>query len=597
VSLRSRLPRLGDGRDRKPADLPESGSSGVPDELTPHTERKGEMSSFESSGFPSPLPPEGVEPAAAEPITPLAPLQPFDEMQPLQPEAVATPALEPLAPLQPLNGAPTEHVHQPESLQFQGAQPTEPLQPPQSLEPLQPTMPPLPLLTGAEPAAEAQAVAPPVKSPEEIANLGVPLGTLIFRAGLLTEEQLEDALQEGVRTGKRLGEVLVESGLLGERDLGRLLADQKGLRFVELGSISPDPAAISLLTAEKAHMFAALPIGFEEGIPLVAVADPSNELVTENLRRALGRDPRLVVASRSDLHAAIDRLHGTLAQAQVEQAPAVEQVAPVEPVVAPQAPAFEPPPLEPVAVEPVAVDPVAVEPLVVEPVASEPVPAPEPVVSEPVMPAAPEAPQPEPVAVEPLVPVVEPVEPTPDPVEAEAEPAQPESNGYTTVAPAALPPEPTPEPVVEQAPEPEPVVQQAPEPEPEPAPVELQPVLAPVVAEVVEEPTFSRVEEGQAAPPQPAGQELPSALSYEVSLRLSDGERVPIGSFGEPEKAREYARDVVKHLADESEGWPFFSGRFMRPDTILSVDIVPVGEPDRWLGSSIRSNWASRLNR
>jgi hypothetical protein len=228
------------------------------------------------------------------------------------------------------------------------------------------------------------------------------------------------------------------------------------------------------------------------------------------------------------------------------------------------------------------------------------------VAPEPLAPAAPapEALQPEPVAAEPLVPVVEPVEPTPAPVEAEVEPAQPESNGYTTVAPAALPPEPTPEPVVEQTPVAQPVAEQAPEPEPEPeaAPVELQPALAapalaPVVAEVVEEPTFSRVEEGQAAPAQPAEQELPSALTYDVSLRLSDGERVPIGSFGEPEKAREYARDVVKHLADESEGWPFFSGRFLRPDTIVSVDIVPVGEPDRWLGSSIRSNWASRLNR
>jgi hypothetical protein len=423
----------------------------------------------------------------------------------------------------------------------------------------------------------------------------VPLGTLIFRAGLLTEEQLEDALQEGVRTGKRLGEVLVESGLLGERDLGRLLADQKGLRFVELASISPDPAAIALLTAEKAHMFAALPIGFEEGIPLVAVADPSNELVTENLRRALGQDPRLVVASRSDLHAAIDRLHGTEAEAAVEQPAVAEQAASPEPAAAP----------EPVAVEPVALEPVAVEPLAVEPVvpAAPEAPQPEPVASEPVVPAAPEAPQPEPVAIEPLVPVVEPVEPAPAPVEAEAEPAQPESHSYTTVAPAAPPSEPAPEPVLEHTPVAEPVAQQAPEPEPEPqaAPVELQPVpaapvLAPVVAEVVEEPTFDRIEE-ERAPAQPAAQELPSALSYDVSLRLSDGERVPIGSFGEPEKAREYARDVVKHLADESEGWPFFSGRFMRPDTIVSVDIVPVGEPDRWLGSSIRSNWASRLNR
>ena len=62
----------------------------------------------------------------------------------------------------------------------------------------------------------------------------VPLGTLIFRAGLLGEEQLEGALQEGMRTGKRLGEVLLERGWLNERDLGRMLAGQKGLPFVDV---------------------------------------------------------------------------------------------------------------------------------------------------------------------------------------------------------------------------------------------------------------------------------------------------------------------------------------------------------------------------
>jgi type IV pilus assembly protein PilB len=67
----------------------------------------------------------------------------------------------------------------------------------------------------------------------------VPLGTLIFRAGLLGEEQLEDALREGMRTGRRLGEVLIERGLLQERDLGRLLAGQKGLPFVEVTAPCP----------------------------------------------------------------------------------------------------------------------------------------------------------------------------------------------------------------------------------------------------------------------------------------------------------------------------------------------------------------------
>jgi hypothetical protein len=520
-------------------------------------------------------------------------MQPFDEVQPLSVE----PAQDPFQPLPPLETAPLETaplesypLQQPEPVQLQ---PVEPLP---ALEPLQPSMPPpLPLLTAAEPvsAEPAPLAAPPVPSSDEVANLGVPLGTLIFRAGLLTEEQLEDALQEGMRSGKRLGEVLLESGLLDERDLGRLLADQKGLRFVELSSFPHDPNATALLSPEKAHMFSALPVGCEDGIPLVAVADPSNELVTENLRRALGKEPRLVVASRSDLHSTIDRLHATPAEdapAQPEPTPApvavepllqVEPALEVEPVFDAVAPVVEPeaepepaPMLPPVQVEHVeAVQPgtngyTTVAPLVTpEPVAAEPEPEPQP---EPVLePAAlePMVVEPEPVLVEPGPMVVEPepvaVEPEPVAVEPEAVAVEPLVVEPVTVEPFVVP---------------EPLAPVAPDPEPE-SELEL---------------TFSRVAE---EPAQEPVEEFPSALSYDVSLRLSDGERVPIGSFGDPQKAREYARDVVRHLSDDNEGWPFFSGRFMRPDTILSVDIVPVGEPDRWLGSNARANWASRLNR
>jgi len=462
------------------------------------------MSSFESPGFPTADTPtvEGHDVPAGDPFVPpaLAPLQAFDELRPLQP--LEAPAVE------------SHPLQQSEA---------DELQPPvEAVEPLQPTMPPpLPLLTAAEPTAveKQPTTTPPPPSPEEVANLGVPLGTLIFRAGLLTEEQLEDALQQGVRSGKRLGEVLLEGGLIDERDLGRLLADQKGLRFVELVQLALDPAANRLLSAEKAHMFAALPVGFEDGVPVVAVADPSNELVTENLRRALGSEPRLVVATRSDLHATIDRVHGS---------PVDEP----EPVAAESVVEAQPEPVATPGVPPLVV-PVAVEPV---PVAPEP-----PVTPEPGPPAEREAAL-RPVEVAHVAPLV------PETAEAEAAPV---------LAPVAVEPEPVPE------------------------------------------PTFGHVEEPEREPEAEteSEHEVPSALSYEVSLRLSDGERVPVGSFGDPQKAREYARDVVKHLSDETEGWPFFSGRFLRPDSIVSVDIVPVGEPDRWLGSSVRSNWASRLNR
>ena len=152
----------------------------------------------------------------------------------------------------------------------------------------------------------------------------VPLGTLIFRAGLLAEEQLEDALQEGMRKGKRLGEVLLERGWLHERDLGRLLAGQKGLPFVEVRASDAEPDALKMLPEEKARMQNALPLRFEDGQLVVAVADPSNELVIENLRRSIGSEPRLVVAPHAELIRAIGEAYAAGAPSgAAQQEPAV----------------------------------------------------------------------------------------------------------------------------------------------------------------------------------------------------------------------------------------------------------------------------------
>ena len=185
----------------------------------------------------------------------------------------------------------------------------------------------------------------------------VPLGTLIFREGLLTEEQLEEALQDGMQRGKRLGEVLLERGLVSENDLGRLLAGQKGLQFVQLDAATIDPAAVQLLSVEKARLHTVLPFGFEEGLPVVAVADPSNDLVIENVRRALNCEPRLVVAGREALNQQIELAYAAAAPVVTEPAPAPPAV------VAEQVPAVVTEPVVPLAVEPVAVVPVVAEPV------------------------------------------------------------------------------------------------------------------------------------------------------------------------------------------------------------------------------------------
>jgi type II secretion system (T2SS) protein E len=455
-------------------------------------------------------------------------------------------------------------------LTISAAAPVESLAQPAPLRAPQPVAPSAPV--------EDSAPAVPVSDMRD-----VPLGTLIFRAGLLTEEQLEEALQDGMKRGKRLGEVLLERGLVSEGNLGRLLAGQKGLQFVELDAAAVDPAAVQLIPVEKARLHSVLPIGFHEGLPVVAVVDPSNDLVIENVRRALNCEPHLVVAGREALHRQIEVAYGTVLTA----APVVAQevpTAPVEAVVPRPEPVVQVTPTAPP--EAVAVEPLPVAPA--EPVSGEGVWLGTPVTLQP-EPIAFQAPEPQPLVVEPMAPV-ETVAPAPvieTPIVQEPIP-EPVSISFTPVAPVeqavdALAPLPVAEPLV------------APEPVVAPQPVV---VTEPVVAHetfVVSEPV-AQPEPIVAAPAplleQPTSeQDEDTVVTWSVVLRLADGDRVEIGAFHSSGEAKDLAQNVVRQISSD-HSWPFFGGRFIRPDAIISVDLA---EPEgRWLGSVARRQaWTS----
>src|SRR5438093_308827 len=85
-----------------------------------------------------------------------------------------------------------------------------------------------------------------------------------------------------------------------------------GTFFIELNGTVPEQAALQVLPEEMARLQVALPLRFEDGQLVVAVADPSNELMIENLRRAAGAEPRLVVTTQAELVRAIGEAYGGL---------------------------------------------------------------------------------------------------------------------------------------------------------------------------------------------------------------------------------------------------------------------------------------------
>jgi hypothetical protein len=437
----------------------------------------------------------------------------------------------------------------------------------------------------------------------------VPLGTLIFRAGLLGEEQLEDALQEGMRTGKRLGEVLLERGWLNERDLGQMLAGQKGLPFVDVAVSDVEPDALKALDQEDARRQVALPLFYEDGELVIAVGDPSNEVVLEGLRREINTEFQLVVAPHGQLLQVIDEAY---ARPDPEPSPQLEGVlfpnlraraeneAPAEPAPQPDlgfVPALEPevaaeseaessPELEsPQEPEPgrdgeekpfagstptllsrmlfpsvrhaahEAEGSVGTEqeepPAAAQPERTQESEAPGPAgedFAELEVPAPPEMPV---SSFDQQAPEPE-VEPK---LEAEPEPPAPEEAS-----------EPEPEPVAEmEQSAPDEASQPAPEPEPEPEPLAETERSAP--------------EEASQPAPEPVAEEHadePHAMTHVVVVRLRDGEAVRIGEHPNAAAASAQAAKTVSQIAAASSNgkWPLFDDRYLSPDTIVSVDLL-----------------------
>ena len=135
------------------------------------------------------------------------------------------------------------------------------------------------------------------------------LGDILLEDGLLTSEQLSTAVEEQRRLGRSLGRVLVDLGHLSEGQLVAALATQIGLRFVDLSDYPVDGSAVSRVPDTVCRRHNALPIGYDEGKLVVAMADPANVFAIDDIRALTGLEVRPVVATRPDVLAAINRYH------------------------------------------------------------------------------------------------------------------------------------------------------------------------------------------------------------------------------------------------------------------------------------------------
>jgi MSHA biogenesis protein MshE len=137
----------------------------------------------------------------------------------------------------------------------------------------------------------------------------VRLGDLLIEQKLISDAQLAQALAEQKRTGRKLGRVLTDLGLVQEHQLHDLLSQHLQIPFVDLRQITPEPAAVRLLPEALARRFRALVLQADARGLSVGMADPTDLIAYDELVARLKQPLRIALVRETDLLRTMDAVY------------------------------------------------------------------------------------------------------------------------------------------------------------------------------------------------------------------------------------------------------------------------------------------------
>ena len=135
------------------------------------------------------------------------------------------------------------------------------------------------------------------------------LGDTLMNAGLVSRQQLDEALAVQNTTGQKLGQTLVSLGYLTDAALLQTLCADAGIPFLSEAEVQPEPAAIALIPLDLARSHAVVPLRIESRHLVLAMADPFDLLTIRALTRAAGRSVRVIGAQRDSVLRAIENAY------------------------------------------------------------------------------------------------------------------------------------------------------------------------------------------------------------------------------------------------------------------------------------------------
>ncbi len=137
-----------------------------------------------------------------------------------------------------------------------------------------------------------------------------PIGEILLAQGILTQDQLAQALEIQRQSGGWLGRILVDMGIVSERQLARTLAQHWGMAYTELTEDSVEADVSRLIPPYLAQRHGVIAIGRKGNRLIVAMSDPSNVVAIDDIRLLTGLDVEVRIASADDIDKSHSRIYG-----------------------------------------------------------------------------------------------------------------------------------------------------------------------------------------------------------------------------------------------------------------------------------------------
>ncbi len=141
-----------------------------------------------------------------------------------------------------------------------------------------------------------------------IGSMGI--GTILVERGIISDQQLEEAIVEQNRTGERLDHVLIRLELVSKAKILEAIGEQFAMPIVDLSTIEPKPDILKSLPAKLVFKQRCVPIGKRNGTLRIATCDPFELTAFDELRLLTGTGIELVLADERDLRKYIRTHYG-----------------------------------------------------------------------------------------------------------------------------------------------------------------------------------------------------------------------------------------------------------------------------------------------